>query len=64
LRMQYEMGGSEMAKKRDFDGLDNNHQRDKKVRGGEKRNGRLSQFKNDRDAGSPYQDQYLDSRED
>lgn len=39
--------------------LDNNGQRKTKVRGGEHRNGRLSQFKNHQLEGEPYSSEYV-----
>ncbi|MFC4078007.1 hypothetical protein [Salinithrix halophila] len=42
---------------------DNNGQREQKVSKGENRNGRLAPFKNHRQEGDPYPNEYLNKKE-
>lgn len=52
-----------MENQREFEGNDNNGQRNGKVVTGEKRNGRLSQFKNAKEPESEYNEQFLSEKE-
>lgn len=52
-----------MENQQEFKGSDNNGQRIGKVETGEKRNGRLNQFKNAKEPESEYNEQYVSEKE-
>lgn len=56
-------GERAMENQQEFKGSDNNGQRIGKVETGEKRNGRLNQFKNAKEPESEYNEQYVSEKE-
>lgn len=58
------MASKKSEHQKQFDGLDNNGQNPNAVRGGEHRNGRLSQFKNHNAIGGETPNEYVDEKRD